>query len=117
MLPNGIRLVNVNVDYFKDVLNRLMTDDDVTLWMPHASVTDSYCMEMASEHKAADRKNPAKVSWQLKHSGARNEAWDTEVLQCAAAEMLGLGALPKAEAARATDEAGFNPLTTHKGRW
>jgi hypothetical protein len=54
----------------------------------------------------------------LKHSGARNEAWDLEVLQLAAADMANMGASPKEPVADATAERQTtNPLTSFKNRW
>jgi phage terminase large subunit GpA-like protein len=116
-LPNGLRLKNLNVDYYKDKLTSLISDADVTLWQPYNGVSDAYCLEMASEHKTRDRKT-GRVVWQLKHSGARNEAWDLEVLQLAAADMANMGASPKEPVADATAERQTtNPLTSFKNRW
>jgi phage terminase large subunit GpA-like protein len=115
LLPNGLVLRNVNVDFYKDKLTSLIHDADVTLWLPYKEVSDAYCMEMASEHKTRDRKT-GKISWQLKHSGARNEAWDLEVLQLAAADMANLGARAK-EPVEPVEQRTANPLTNWKGKW
>jgi phage terminase large subunit GpA-like protein len=115
-LPNGLVLWNINVDYYKDKLTSLIHDDDKTKWLPHQGVSDAYCLEMASEHKTRDRKT-GKISWQLKHSGARNEAWDLEVLQLAAADMANLGASPKGPVEPVEQKQAANPLTAFKGRW
>jgi hypothetical protein len=73
----------------------LLHDADPTKWMPHRDVSEQYCLEMASESLVK-----VKGKWVWKPNGtARNEAWDCEVLQRAAAEMFNVAsAAPMAEA-------------------
>lgn len=118
ILHSGVVLRNINVDFYKDRLYSLIHDDDATKWMPHSEVSDAYCNEMAAEHKTRDRKPPHRLSWQIKHSGARNEAWDLEVLQVAAADMANIGAAPRDPEPEADQEGRVaNPLTSYRNRW
>lgn len=115
---SGIVLRWVDTGYFKDMLARLINDTDGTKWMPHSSVDDDYCQQMASEHKIIDRKT-GKTKWELVTSGARNHFWDCEVLQCVAADMLQLGhAAPLKPTAPPARQQGEN-LATFGGtkRW
>jgi phage terminase large subunit GpA-like protein len=89
--PNGITLRLIDVDYFKDTLHRLMNDEtDGERWQVHNAVTDDYRHQLVSEHKIFDRRKH-REAWIPKTAGAANHLWDAEVLQCAAADMLGAG--------------------------
>lgn len=88
---NGVTLYMLDTNYFKDMLARLIADPDQTKWQVHRGISEQYAAEMGNEHKVLDR-NTHKMAWQKKTSGARVEAWDCEVLQCAAADMANLGA-------------------------
>lgn len=90
-LPSGVQLRVIDTEFYKDMLARLIGDGDK--WGVHRDVSDQYCSEMANEHKIVDR-NTRKLKWVPKSHGARVEAWDCEVLQCAAADMANLGAMP-----------------------
>jgi phage terminase large subunit GpA-like protein len=120
--PNGVVLRYVDTSFYKDMLTRLIHEPDK--WAVHEGVSEQYIVEMASEHKIIDR-NTGKSRWLPKHSGARVEAWDCEVLQCVAADMAQLGSMPSAPppdndiqdpAPRRPDD-GTNWFTSHKGRW
>jgi phage terminase large subunit GpA-like protein len=122
-LPSGVNLYMIDTQYFKDMLARLISDPDQTKWQIHRGVSDGYISEMGNEHKIIDRANH-KMSWQKKTSGARVEAWDCEVLQCAAADMANLGTVelqpikqPPAATPQTREPAGGNWLTSHKGRY
>lgn len=122
-LPSGVNLYMVDTQYFKDMLARLINDPDQSKWQVHRGVSDQYIQEMGNEHKVIDRTNN-KMSWQKKTSGARVEAWDCEVLQCAAADMANLGVATvapiqrqPAEVQTARQPNGNNWLTAHKGRY
>jgi phage terminase large subunit GpA-like protein len=122
-LPSGVNLYMIDTQYFKDMLARLIADPDQSKWMVHRSVSDQYIQEMGNEHKIIDRTNH-KMSWQKKTSGARVEAWDCEVLQCAAADMANLGVVkvqpiqhPQPAAVSSARETEPNWLTAHKGRY
>lgn len=84
-LGNGVELRVIDTIDFKDMLARLIADPDRTKWLPHRDVSEQYCLEMAGEHKIIDPKTK-KDRWVPTGSG-RVEAWDCEVLQCAAAFM------------------------------
>jgi phage terminase large subunit GpA-like protein len=113
----GVLLRTFDSQHFKDCLWRALYHQDPTHWMPHNEVSEQYCMEMASEHLVRER---GKTFWKLKGT-TRNEAWDAEVLQRAAAEMDGIGAAPApvAETPKTSlDPTPYtNPLTSHKGKW
>ncbi len=85
---SGIYLRVLDVDYYKNLLTRLITGDE-NRWMPHSQVDDDYCSQMASEHKVLDPKT-RNFKWALVASGAPNHYWDCEVIQAAAADMVGL---------------------------
>jgi phage terminase large subunit GpA-like protein len=117
--PNGLVLRWIDTSFYKDMLTRLIHEPDK--WAVHEGVTEQYVIEMASEHKIIDR-NTGKSRWMPKTSGARVEAWDCEVLQCAAADMAQLGSMPAAPVAEAPYEpeprgGDSNWFTGHKGRW
>ena len=83
----GVRLRMIDTHHFKNALHALMHDPDPTKWLPHNEIAEQYCLEMASEQLVIE-----KGKWIWKHNGtARNEAWDCEVLQRAAAEMDNIG--------------------------
>lgn len=84
----GVRLWMVDTGHFKGALYALMHDADQTKWMPHREASEQYCLEMASESLVS-----VKGKWLWMPNGtARNEAWDCEVLQRAAAEMFNVSA-------------------------
>lgn len=92
-LPSGATLRVLDTEHYKDMLARLIGDGDK--WGVYQGVSDQFCAEMGNEHKIVDR-NTRRLKWEKKTSGARVEAWDCEVLQCAAADMANLGAMPAA---------------------
>jgi phage terminase large subunit GpA-like protein len=84
---NRVTVRMINVHHFKNTLWMLLHDPDPTKWLPLSDSSEQYCMEMASE---ALVKEKGKFIW--KHTGvSRNEAWDLETLQRAAAEMDNIG--------------------------
>ena len=93
-LANGIGLRTIDTGYYKDMLTRLMREGDQQKWTVYDGITEQYCQEMTSEIKVIDRKTD-KYVWKKRTEGRRNEAWDTEVLQCAAADMAHVGAMPQ----------------------
>lgn len=122
-LEDGTVLRLIDTIYFKDMLNRLIHDQDESKWMPHREVSEQFCIEMASEHKIIERGKNIET-WVKKTSGARVEAWDCETLQCAAAYMANLGAQqgtnliehkPDPQPAKAAEAAGF--VSSWKGRY
>lgn len=123
-LPNGVTLYLIDSNYYKDMLARLIANPDQTKWQIHKGVSDQYISEMGNEHKILDRTNH-KMTWQKKTSGARVEAWDCEVLQCAAADMADLGVVQQkpiqreqpAATVQASVTSGGNWLTSHRGRY
>jgi phage terminase large subunit GpA-like protein len=113
----GVTLWMIDTGHFKGSLWHLMHDADPTKWLPHREVGEQYCLEMGSESLVRE-----KGRWIWKENGtARNEAWDCEVLQRAAAEMFNVGAAPAqpGEAAPQPQASadGANPLTSYRGRW
>jgi hypothetical protein len=113
----------LNVNHYKNALDSLIHDHDQTKWLPHSQVSEAYCQEMASEVLAPDPRTKRPV-WVLRHG--RNEAWDCETSQRAAAEIDGIGAAPAPMPENAAagkggrEEVGneyVNPLTSHKGKW
>ena len=94
-LSNGVNLYMFDTNYFKDMLNRLMSDPDHGRWLPASDCTDQYLQEMVNEQKIRDRNTNA-MRWIPISHGRRLEAWDCEVLQCLAADMAQLGIIPQA---------------------
>ncbi len=94
-MASGIMLRVFDTSHYKDLLSRLMSHEDKTLWQIPTDSTEDYLLQMRSERKIFDRKRRREV-WAPVSSGAANHFWDCEVLQCAAADMSGvtLQALP-----------------------
>lgn len=115
----GVRLLLLNVNHFKNALDSLIHDHDQSKWLPHSQVSEAYCQEMASEELITDPRTKRPV-WVLRQG--RNEAWDVEVYQRAAAEVDGIGTAPapspETQKSEVRDQQGYvNPLTSHKGKW
>jgi phage terminase large subunit GpA-like protein len=115
----GVRLLLLNVNHYKSALDSLIHDHDATKWLTHRLVSEQYCMEMASEELVTDPRSKRPVWIQR---GGRNEAWDLETYQRAAAEIDGIGAAPAPTPELvaqpiASAEQYVNPLTSYKGRW
>lgn len=118
-LKSGVQLRIIDTGHYKDMLSRLIGDPDPTKWLPHADVSESYCLEMSSEHKVEDPRSKKQV-WKPTGSG-RQEAWDCEVLQVAAADMANVGVRqPDPESAPAPASAretvASSPVN-YRGRW
>jgi phage terminase large subunit GpA-like protein len=105
-LPNTLRLIVFDPNHYKDFLARLMSDPDPTKWMPHAEVSEQYCLEMASEHKIKDPKTKRDI-W-TPTGAARREAWDCEVQQVVAADIENLG-MQVPEAVEPRQQAASKP--------
>lgn len=114
-LPNGVGLRSIDTNFYKDMLTRLIKHEDPAKWTAHNEITEQYALEMTSEIKVVDRKS-GKYVWKKLAAGRRNEAWDTETLQCAAADMANLGAIPQQPSAPKPAESSFNPLS-YGGKW
>ena len=117
-LGNGVSLRMIDTAHFKDMLARLIGDPDQTKWLPHSGVSEQYCLEMASEHKIVNPKTK-RLQW-VPVGTSRVEAWDCEVLQCAAADMANVGMQQPEQAQTQSSEpkqqADSNPLN-YRGRW
>jgi phage terminase large subunit GpA-like protein len=121
--PSGIVLRMLNVDYYKDLLHRLLNDPDSTRWMPHSQIAEDYAQQLTAEHKVFDRKRRREV-WTVRTSGAANHLFDCEVLQCAAADMGNFGqmqqvvaSVPSSAQPSQPHRESKNPLTAHRGKW
>lgn len=122
----GVIRRDVNPNYWKDILHGRIHDDDPTLWLPHNAIDDAYIAQMASEHKILDPKQRAWV-WVKLSSGVANHYFDCESMQCAAAQIAGVAALPspeqRAQHRRQTSRDDDEPriqgswANKHKGRW
>lgn len=117
----GVRLWMIDTSHFKGALWSLLHDPDPTKWLPHRDVGEQYCLEMASESLV---KQKGKWVW-VENGTARNETWDCEVLQRAAAEMFNAAAAPSldlqlAAAAKpkaAAQEPAENPWLGDVSAW
>lgn len=116
-LPSGVILRMFDTGYFKDMLARLIQDPDQTKWLPHSGVTAQYWAEMVGEHKVFDRTRNRAV-WKKVSANTRVEAWDCEVLQCLAADMANIGAMPAEPEVKPVNQKQqtSNPLH-YRGRW
>ena len=121
----GVGLRIVDTAFFKDMLARLIHDEDLSKWMPHGDATDDYIQQMASEHKILDPRKRREL-WVPVSGGAANHYWDCEVYQCAAAYMAQLGNIgsPRVESPAETPTASTtdrrrptNFATGYKGKW
>ena len=94
----GLMLWHLDTTYFKDKLARQMNTDQGLpgCWNVHAFPDEEYLRQVTAEHKVlvrAARTRPAVARW-VKRPGAGGNHWfDCEVLNAAAAEMLGVYAL------------------------
>jgi phage terminase large subunit GpA-like protein len=118
-LDNGVSLYVFDPNYFKDMLNRLISDPDYGKWLPSSDSTDQYLREMGNEQKVRDR-NTGAMRWIPISGGRRLEAWDCEVLQCLGADMANLGAVyepDKPKVAIQSQRESANPITGYRGKW
>lgn len=117
----GVIRRTTNPGYWKDILHGRIHDDDETLWLPHSQVGDDYLRQLTSEHKIHDPHAGAWV-WVPISSHAPNHLWDCEYMQCVAAQLCGVAALPEYQEQRKTPvesprEQGGGWVRSHKGRW
>lgn len=89
-LPNGVPLRIVDVDFYKDMTQRLIEDADPQKWQPYANVSEEYCLQMASEQKVIDRKTNRMI-WVPITQGAANHAFDLETYSTFAADAGNVG--------------------------
>lgn len=112
----GVKLVMIDTNYFKSALHSMMHAEDRTLWQVHREVSEQYCLEMAAEVQAYDARS-RRLVWKETGS-ARNEFWDCEVLQRAAAEMFNVaGSINEIEKQPEATERFVDPRFASRGRW
>ncbi len=91
VIPGGLVLWNVNVNQYKDKLNRLVTSKEPCKWHLFRGPSDDYLFQFASEHKILIRNRTtgkAKEVWQKKKESAANHFLDAEVYALAAADII-----------------------------
>lgn len=91
----GMMLWHVDTGYFKDKLARQMHTQQGSpgCWNVHAFPTDEYLQQVTAEHKVLVRSKSTKqvaARWVPRIGAGGNHWWDCEVLNVAAADMLGL---------------------------
>ena len=95
----GVRLCNVNVNYFADTLSDTMQaavdGDYADVWTCHRDTGRDYFAHLQAEKKIRDRKT-GKLRWVLRGAHRRNELLDCERLQLVAAHYLNWWALDPA---------------------
>ena len=92
----GLLLRLIDSEYYKDMLWRLIRDDDPDRWRVHNQVDDDYCRQMVSEHKIMDRVGRTrKPIWTTITQGAPNHYWSAEAYGLAAADMMHIGLMPQ----------------------
>ncbi|MEM7166022.1 MAG: terminase gpA endonuclease subunit [Planctomycetota bacterium] len=97
-------LIEVNTDYFKTRLMRLIAEEGRNEWFVHKDVPEMYANQVTSEQKVYKRtlRGATQVVWEPKAGQPHNHLLDCEVYAMAAAESMGLpiklaGAPPPAE--------------------
>jgi phage terminase large subunit GpA-like protein len=93
-LPNSMTVWTVNVDWFKDLIAQRMQQALAEpesragrLWLP-SDLDAASLKQLASEHKVKQRSgNREAMRWVKKPGHQRNEAWDLQVYQAAAARL------------------------------
>lgn len=95
VLENSMTVWTISVGWFKDLLagriQKSLADPGSKvgrLWLP-SNAPDQMKAQLASEHKVRERSGNREVMrWVLKPGHQRNEAWDLQVYQAAAARMF-----------------------------
>lgn len=92
-IPGGISLWNLDTTFLKDKLSRLIRNavNGQGVWFIHRNPANDYIKQMCSEHKAIiydKRTRRSREEWQKVAGHLANHAWDCEVYQVAAAEMM-----------------------------
>lgn len=118
----GLLLRLIISEYYKDMLWRLIRDDDASRWMVHSQVDDDYCMQMVSEHKIMSGTGRSrKPVWEPITMGAPNHYWSAEAYCLAAADMMHIGLMPQPEEPQAPqpdpDRRRGGWAQSHKGKY
>ena len=97
MKSRSLRLFNINVDFYKDALFRMMGSDDPEdpgFWGLHKDTPEDYLRQVTAEHKIWVKKTRNGVPvrekvWALKASNRANHFLDATVYNMAIADHLG----------------------------
>ena len=124
-IRRSIRLWHIDTNHFKDKLARMMGSysGEHGVWNLPANPKPEYLRHMASEHKVFKRNRSTGATtavWEPKPGEKNNHFFDTEVYNCAAAEMLSVFALEEAHLAMAKGESGTPKKVEQEGageRW
>lgn len=106
----GMRRVNVNTQYYKDMIaGRLNRPNGSGAWMVHADCDREYAQQVTAEQKVKVRKNGREVDvWQPKTTHAANHYLDAEVYAACAADLRDVRYLQEPS----PDSAGTTPART-----
>ena len=91
VISGGLVLWNLNVNQYKDKLNRLVTSKDPAKWHLFKDPTEEYLRQFTSEHKILIRNRTtgkARELWQKKKEASANHYLDAEVYALAAADII-----------------------------
>jgi phage terminase large subunit GpA-like protein len=93
VIPGGLSLYRLDVNYFKDKVFRLVHSEagDLSKWHNFKNVSEQYLKQFCSEDKVIlrDRKTGrAQEIWKPKANKTPNHYWDAEIYAVAAAEMI-----------------------------
>jgi len=91
VIPGGLVLWNLNVNQYKDKMNRLVTSKDPCKWHLYRDPSDEYLAQVSSEHKVLIRNRTtgkAKEIWQKKKEAAANHFLDAEIYALSAADII-----------------------------
>ena len=99
-IPGGLRLIKVNTNYFKDLLDGILKvkPGDPGAWNYHADLNVEW-----ARHMVAEGINDKGV-WEPITAGRPNHGWDCSVLIMAAREVRGVRFWPRPEARRPTKQ-------------
>lgn len=91
VIPGGLVLWNININQYKDKINRLVTSRDPKKWHIFRNPSDEYLSQFTAEHKVLVRNRntgKAKELWQKKKEAIANHYLDAEVYAVAAADII-----------------------------
>jgi len=105
IIPNGgLKLWRIDTSYFKDKVSRLAQNTEQESsrggWYIPEETTDDYIKQFCAEHKVAirdKRRRTTVYEWRKIHASGKNNYWDVEVYNAAAADMLRVYAMREAD--------------------
>ncbi|MFA5156447.1 MAG: terminase gpA endonuclease subunit [Candidatus Omnitrophota bacterium] len=120
VIPQGLVLWHLNVNQYKDKLNRLVHSKDPVKWHIFRNPSDDYLNQFASEHKVLHRNRTtgkAKEVWEKKKEAAANHFLDAEVYALAAADIIRALNMRKDETTAKVYQPKAEPFLHSRAGW